>query len=52
MGIITKFIGNNLVGAAIKSGHIPAGIPSNEKERLEDLGSLKLVEQNIHKDKR
>ena len=52
MGIITKFIGNKLVKAAIKSGHIPAEIPSNEKERLEDLKRLKLVEQNINKDKR
>ena len=52
MGIITKFIGNKLVKATIKSGHIPAEIPSNEKERLEDLKRLKLVEQNINKDKR
>lgn len=52
MGIITKFIGNKLVKAAIKSGHIPAETPSNEEERLEDLKRLKLVEQNINKDKR
>ena len=44
MGIITKFIGNKLVKAAIKSGHIPAVVPSNEKDKLKDLGRLKLVE--------
>ena len=52
MGIITKFIGNKLVKAAIKAGHIPAETPSNELERLKDLKRLKLVEQNINKDKR
>ena len=37
MGIIRKFIGNKLVEAAIKAGHVPAEPPENEEDRLKDL---------------
>jgi len=52
MGLIRKFIGNKIVEAAIKAGHVPAAIPANEEERLQDLKRLKLIEKNIQKDKR
>ena len=52
MGIIRKFIGNKLVEAAIKAGHVPAETPENEEDRLKDLERLKLIEKNIQKDKR
>ena len=52
MGLIRKFIGNKIAEAAIKAGHVPAEIPANEEERLQDLKRLKLIEKNIQKDKR
>ena len=52
MGIIRKFIGNKLVEAAIKAGHVPAETPEDEEDRLKDLERLKLIEKNIQKDKR
>ena len=45
MGIIRKFIGNKIAEAAIKAGHVPAEIPANEKDRLQDLKRLKLIEK-------
>ena len=51
MGIIRKFIGNKLVEAAIKAGHVPAETPENEEDRLKDLERLKLIEENINDEK-
>ena len=52
MGIIRRFIGDKILEAAIKAGHVPANIPPNEEDRLKDLKRLKLIEENIEKDKR
>ena len=49
MGIIRKFIGNKLVEAAIKAGHVPAEAPENEEDRLKDLERLKLIEKIFRK---
>ena len=47
-----NFYKNKIAEAAIKAGHVPAEIPTNEEERLQDLKRLKLIEKNIQKDKR
>ena len=52
MRIIRKFIGDKIVEAAIKAGHVPAEKPADEEDRLKDLKRLKLIEENIEKDKR
>ena len=52
MGINRKFIGDKIVEAAIKAGHVPAEKPADEEDRLKDLKRLKLIEENIEKDKR
>lgn len=52
MRFIKNIIVDKIVESAIKAGHKPAELPPNENDRLEDLERLKLIENNIEKDKR
>jgi len=49
---IKNIIADKIVESAINAGHKPAELPPNENDRLEDLERLKLIENNIEKDKR
>ena len=52
MRFIKNIIADKIVESAINAGHKPAELPPNENDRLEDLERLKLIENNIEKDKR
>ena len=52
MNYIQKIFTNHIVKKALKIGHVPAQIPSNEQDRVEDLKKLKILEDNIESSKR
>ena len=52
MRILRKLIGKKMVEKARNAGHIPADLPKNEHDRINDLKRLQMIEKNIEKDKR